>query len=120
MLILTDIYILNTDYKIIGIVDNYSSAIFTRRYWEYGDFELYIKANNKSLSLLQPDFYIKRNNDTYIYVIESIQLTTSQEDGDLIIEMKIFLNHIPSVDLMLNILRILVKLLKIVFVMLLK
>lgn len=81
---MTDIYILNTDYKIIGIVDNYSSAIFTKRYWEYGDFELYIKANAKSLSLLQPDFYIKRNSDTYIYVIESIQLTTSQEDGDFL------------------------------------
>lgn len=77
---MTDIYILNLNYQVIGIVDNYSSAIFTRRYWECGDFELYIKANNKSLETLQPEYYIQR--DTYLYVIESILLSTSQEDGD--------------------------------------
>lgn len=79
---MTDIYILNLNYQVIGIVDNYSSAIFTRRYWECGDFELYIKANNKSLETLQPEYYIQRDGDTYLYVIESILLSTSQEDGD--------------------------------------
>lgn len=81
---MTDIYILNTDYQIIGIVDNYSSAIFTKRYWKYGDFELYIKANKKSLEMLQPDFYVQRDGDSYIYVIESIQLETNPEDGDFL------------------------------------
>lgn len=81
---MTDIYVLNTDYEVVGIVDNYSSAIFTSRYWECGDFELYIKANRKSLEILQPNYYIRRENDTYIYVIETIQLNTSQEDGDFL------------------------------------
>lgn len=81
---MTDIYVLNTNYQVVGILDNYSSAIFTRRYWEYGDFELYIKANSKSLSLLQPDYYIKRDGDNYIYIVESIQLTTDHENGDFL------------------------------------
>lgn len=81
---MTDIYIIDTNYNVVGIIDNYSSAIFTRRYWECGDFELYIKANRKSLEILQPNYYVRRDGDTYIYVVESIQLTTSQEDGDFL------------------------------------
>lgn len=103
MSFLTDIYVLDTNYNIVGILDNYNSAIFTKRYWECGDFELYIKANKKSLELLKPNYFVKYANDTYIYVIESIQLSTNQEDGDFltikgrsaesILDRRILYNH---------------------------
>lgn len=79
-----DIYVIDKYLNMVGLIDNYSSAIFTRRYWECGDFELYIQADSKSLELLQPNYYVQRSGESTLYVVENIQLDTSSEDGDFL------------------------------------
>lgn len=77
-----DLYIMNPDLEIIKVVDSASSVIWTRRYNEAGDFEVYIKANDDVLEYMQPDNYIKRFNSDMAVVIEKPQLVTDPEEGD--------------------------------------
>ena len=55
-----DLYIMNPKLEIIKVVDSASSVIWTRRYNEAGDFEVYIKADDAILEYMKPDNYILR------------------------------------------------------------
>ena len=44
----------------VGIVENPTSAIWTRRYQKPSDFELYMPATAEMLALLTDDCYITR------------------------------------------------------------
>ena len=48
-----DIYVLNDNFERVGIIDGYTSIIWTIRYYEPGDFELYLAADNNILNLIQ-------------------------------------------------------------------
>ena len=81
-----DIYILDkTTRTVLDIVDGFESVIWTPRYYEPGDFEIYIKATEKNLSILREDNYVKRYDSDMVGIIESVELTTDVESGDYII-----------------------------------
>lgn len=79
-----ELYIRNKQLEIIDIIDNYSSVIWTKRYNECGDFEIYIRATPQLLKTLQPSYYVTRNDDDMVGIIERITLTTDTENGDYI------------------------------------
>ena len=79
-----ELYIRNKQLEIIDIIDNYSSVIWTKRYNECGDFEIYIRATPQLLKTLQPSYYVTRNDDDMVGIIEKITLTTDTENGDYI------------------------------------
>lgn len=80
------LYILDPQYKRIGLCENYKSIIWTPRYFEPGDFELYAPASPELLELLSRDNLIQREDDTeHAMLVESVQLTTNAEDGDFVI-----------------------------------
>lgn len=66
----------------IGIVENPTSAIWTRRYQEPGDFELYFPATIEMLALLADDCYITRGDRPEVMIVEHIEIITSVEDGN--------------------------------------
>lgn len=88
---MNSIYVLNRALTLQGIVDEYESLIWRPAYSDVGDFEIYVKANADTLTLLQKDFYVVRSSDisvnegitTYksVMVIKNIKLTTDIEDG---------------------------------------
>lgn len=82
---MADIYILNVNRDVIGLVDNCESIIWTPRYFETGDFELYVKADEKLLSLLQVDNYVTKSDSDMIGIIEGVRLSSDLENGDHII-----------------------------------
>lgn len=77
-------YVLNKQFEKIGVVDDYVSFIWTTRYFESGDFEIYVAASEKYAKLFKEDYYIKRQNDNHLMIIENVNITTSVEDGDYI------------------------------------
>lgn len=83
-----DIYVLDRSLAFIGIVDEYSSVIWTTRYFAPGDFELYLPASRKNIALLKKDCYLCREEDidgeTYrnVMVIENVRLRTDIENGN--------------------------------------
>lgn len=76
------INILNSSFNKIGIIDNFSSLIWTKRYFEYGDFEVYVRADTETLELFQQGTYVSRDDDDMICIIETIRLNTDVENGN--------------------------------------
>lgn len=71
------------------IIDVYSSAIWTERYYESGDFELYMPATRELIDAVNVDFdsqsakYICRADDlTKCGIIERVTITTDAENGN--------------------------------------
>lgn len=80
-----EISILNTEFEPVAIVDVYTSIIWTKRYYKPGDFELYIPANIDILPYLKQDYYVKRDDDETVMIIEKIEIQTDAENGDYFI-----------------------------------
>lgn len=98
-----NIYVLNQSFEIIAIIDEYESVIWTTRYFTYGDFELYLSADNNLMDLLQIGNYLVRDKDVNgaiyqnVMIIRNLEITTDAEDGDHLIvtgyDLKSILNR---------------------------
>lgn len=80
-----DIYVLDTAYKKIGIIDYSQSIIWTSRYCDAGDFELYLPVTSEALQLLKVGHSLMRSDKPdQLMIISSLQITTDEEAGDYI------------------------------------
>lgn len=79
-----DFYVYDKNLDIVGIIDSYTSAIWTLRYNAAGDFEIYIKSTPEILKICQIDNYVLRDSDNTAMIIKSIQQAESVENGDYI------------------------------------
>lgn len=77
-----ELYILDSDLQVIDIVDTASSVIWIDRYYEPGDFEIYIRASAENIALFQKDGYIKRMDSDMVGIIERIAVNTDIESGN--------------------------------------
>lgn len=59
-----DIYVLNTSFERIGIIDYCTSIIWTTRYCDAGDFELYLPATSQAIELLRDGREISSNTNS--------------------------------------------------------
>ena len=74
------LYLLNAQFERIAIIDSYVSLIWTRRYWDVGDCELYVTA--KTDISYQNGMYLQKADDLDdIMRIDSIRLTEDSENG---------------------------------------
>lgn len=80
-----DIYVLDKELKMVGIVDAYKSLIWASRYDETGDCELYLEANAETIDLLRMGRYLGRNGETMVCRIENIEIDTDADDGNYLI-----------------------------------
>ena len=67
--------IMDTNFNRLGMIDDYISFIWTNRYYASGDFELCTPISDKCINLLKKDYYIARDDDESIGVIENIKFT---------------------------------------------
>lgn len=77
-----EVYVLDTELNMIGIIDTFNSLIWANRYVENGDCELYLKASTETLNLLRKDYYLMRLDDDMVCRIKSIVLSTDAEQGN--------------------------------------
>ncbi len=77
-------YILDKNFKKIDLIDDFVSFIWTKRYNRTGDFELYVPATAEAFQSLKEDNYVYREDDDMLCVIEKVELTTDNENGDYI------------------------------------
>jgi hypothetical protein len=80
-----DIYVLDKNLDIVYVIDTYKSCIWSNRYVELGDCEVYLPATSDLLSVLVKDYYLMRLNDDMVCRINKIQLDTDAENGDYLI-----------------------------------
>ena len=77
-----DLTVLNTDLNAVSIIDTYESFIWTDRYCEYGDFELYTMMTNTVLGFIKQDYYVMNRDSEHVMIIEKIQITSDAENGN--------------------------------------
>lgn len=80
-----ELYVLDQNLNVIGILDDYTSLIWAKRYNDVGDCEVYIGVSSKNLSILKRGYYLQRLDDDMICRIKKIELDTDVENGDYLI-----------------------------------
>lgn len=80
-----DVWILNTDFEAVGIIDYYISLIWTERYAEAGDFELYLKSDSSVFDIVQQGYYLYLKGAKMTMIIEQIEIQTDVEEGNELI-----------------------------------
>lgn len=86
---IVDVWILNADFKKIGLIDDYTSLIWSKRYWEVGDFELYVQATEDNMALLDVDLsttqiFVMRADNLEVMAVETIEISVDAEEGNFI------------------------------------
>lgn len=79
------VYILNTEYEIVGMVDEYESALWNPKYNDVGEAEIYLPATDEMILLLQKGFYLYRYDDDMFCKIEKVKIETDVENGNYLI-----------------------------------
>ena len=79
-----DLTVLNTNLEAIAVIDTYNSLIWTDRYNECGDFEIYTAMTDGILDFIKQDYYLRRKESEHIMIIEKLLISSDSEDGDMI------------------------------------
>lgn len=80
-----DLYVYDSNYNKIAVIDSYKSLIWAKRYYGIGDCEIYTPATSQSLDVLQIGNFVMRSDDDMICRIEKIEIETDVEEGNYII-----------------------------------
>lgn len=74
----------NADRVTIGIVDTAKSVIWHSVYFGVGDFEIYAQATPQNLTLLKKGYFVTRQNNDEVGIIEEIKVDFTITDGYMI------------------------------------
>lgn len=77
-----DITVLNTNFEPVKVVDTFESFIWTDRYSECGDFELYCYMDPALLEYLRQDYYLWINDSEHLMIIEELGIDSDTENGN--------------------------------------
>jgi len=79
-----ELYILDSDFEALGMIDDAESVIWTKRYFQAGEFEIYMMTTAKALGLLKIGRYVTRKDDESVGIIESLNIISNEEEGGYI------------------------------------
>lgn len=79
-----ELSIFDLDRDAIGVLDTYESLIWTDRYYECGDFEIYTPYTTSLMALLQPDYILQSLSSNRGMIIETRKIVSSIEKGPYI------------------------------------
>lgn len=74
----------NADREVVGILDTAQSIIWHSVYYGVGDFEVYIKCSEDTISLVNAAEYVTRPNNDEVGIIESISINSNPQDGTML------------------------------------
>lgn len=95
MIMMTPI-IMNTSFIKLAIIDDYISFIWATRYYTCGEFELCVAVDEKTIGLFKKNFYIMREEDDHVGIIENIKIEALNDGQERIIVSGRFLSSILS------------------------
>lgn len=86
--------IMNTRFERLGVIDDYVSFIWTTRYYTTGDFELCVDVSNDKTQYLVKDYYILREDDDNVGIINKINKAKNEDGKEMLIVSGRFLSSI--------------------------
>lgn len=69
-----ELYLMDKDFNRYAILDELISAVWHKKYYEAGDFEIYVPASQQNVDNLQIGNYVIRDDDDSIGIIEDIKI----------------------------------------------
>lgn len=88
-----DIYVLDENFDMVDIVDDFKSMIWTDRYNEIGDFELVV-SDIKWLKVIKKDYYLQINQSDRLMIVDCINGSVNEDDASEITFTGHSLEHI--------------------------
>lgn len=79
------IWVLDTNFDTVSVIDEYMSFIWTDRYNQPGDFELCMSMNIGLLDIFKKNYYLYISSSDHLMIIETIQVDTDVEEGNFMI-----------------------------------
>ena len=76
-----EVWILDTDFSSVSVLDTFESLIWTDRYREYGDFEIFAFPTSQLINYSKDDFYLYNPASEHTMIIEHHEVTTDIEEG---------------------------------------
>lgn len=87
--------IANTDFEKLAALDDFSSFIWTSRYYSAGDFELVVPVSPVSLAVMRKGFYVFRDDtEDDVGIIETLDIQKNADGEETIIAKGRFLTSI--------------------------
>jgi hypothetical protein len=76
-----DLLVLDPSLSVISVLDIFESLIWTDRFYDCGDFEIYTQVNEETFNNLKPGNYIYRLDSDNTMIIEDRQITVDKDEG---------------------------------------
>ena len=86
--------VMDTSFNRLAVIDDYISFIWTTRYYTDGDFELCVPADETNVQLFAKDYYIQRDDDTNVGIVEDIKIQRNEDAQEILIVSGRFLTCI--------------------------
>lgn len=80
-----EVYFCNSDMEDIFLLDSFKSLIWTERYWKAGDVDISCDPSPEILAVLPNTAYFRMNGTARRMVLETTNIKSDIEDGDLLI-----------------------------------
>lgn len=77
-----DIMVLNQNFETIYLLDAYRSMIWTERYNEAGDFEIYTEVSGETLKYVEKDCYLSIKDSDRTMIVSDISIISDREIGN--------------------------------------
>lgn len=91
-----ELSIYDSDLNLVGIVENFSSLIWVRKFFEAGSFELACPAIPENIRLLKKHMLIEKPDSVEVGYISSIDIKSTAESGAVITVSGVFLSGLLS------------------------
>jgi Siphovirus ReqiPepy6 Gp37-like protein len=79
-----DLYVLDSLFRRIAVVDNYESLIWTERFSDAGDFELKLSSTLGNRNLFTAGTRLAIDNSTRVMTVEAVQDATDDDNKDIL------------------------------------
>lgn len=76
-----ELMVLNTDFQVVDILDDYTSLIWADRYQRYGDFEIYAPFSQSLYNKVKQNYYLVNDQTDHIMIVEGLEIDTNSETG---------------------------------------
>lgn len=76
-----DLYILDENLETVAVIDDAESVIWSDRYYEAGDFEIYIRPTETAMATLRIGRFVQRAESDMVGIIQKVEIKTDAEAG---------------------------------------